>query len=235
MEIDPTSATPLYRQVSLYISSKIKSGTYRQGEKIPTENELIETLKISRITVRKAMQELVEDGLLIKKQGKGTFVAEKKSILQANDNIGFTDNCLKNHHNPKTVLLSQEFLHPTQKECDFFAIDSQQQVLKTQRLRYIDNNPLIIEINVYAPSLDFLVNENLNGSLFSILLKHNINIIKSKRLLEIATPTKDQMEILKLGNNEQLLLFTDFQYGTDNIPLFFSRQYYSTKNMLFYL
>jgi DNA-binding GntR family transcriptional regulator len=64
---------PLYIQLKKAIQAAILNDTYRQGEKIPTEPELSEQYNVSRITVRKAVEELVKEGYLIKQQGKGTL------------------------------------------------------------------------------------------------------------------------------------------------------------------
>ncbi|MEE1274075.1 MAG: GntR family transcriptional regulator [Olegusella sp.] len=72
--LDEESLTPLYQQVMEKIKRGIESGAYATGEKIPSEAELSEMYSVSRITVRRAVEELVEQGLLTKRQGKGTYV-----------------------------------------------------------------------------------------------------------------------------------------------------------------
>lgn len=69
---------PLYQQLADIIRNSITSGELKYGDKIPTEVELSEKYNVSRITVRAAINELVESGFLIKKQGKGTFVSKPK-------------------------------------------------------------------------------------------------------------------------------------------------------------
>ena len=73
-ELDPQSIVPLYKQLKDLLLQEIKEGIYKANQKIPTELELSEKYQISRMTVRKALAELVEEGVLAKKQGKGTIV-----------------------------------------------------------------------------------------------------------------------------------------------------------------
>ena len=75
-ELDHSSQEPLYLQVIEDIRRDIASGLYRAGEKIPSELELGDIYRVSRITVRNAVKVLEKEGLLIKRQGKGTFVAD---------------------------------------------------------------------------------------------------------------------------------------------------------------
>ena len=72
--LNKNSIQPLYKQLMDIITQQIKNGTYKPGEKIPTEPELADLYHVSRITVRRTVEELCTQGYLIKHQGKGTFV-----------------------------------------------------------------------------------------------------------------------------------------------------------------
>ena len=78
--IDPTSMIPLYKQVANVITEEIDMGNIAAGEKLPSELLLMKVFNVSRVTIRGAILELVSDGLLIRSQGKGTFVAPKKKL-----------------------------------------------------------------------------------------------------------------------------------------------------------
>ena len=69
-----TTATPLYQQIYDDLKAAIKGGTYKNGDRIPSEAELSQSYGVSRITVRRAMEDLCSDGFLVKMQGRGTFV-----------------------------------------------------------------------------------------------------------------------------------------------------------------
>ena len=79
------SSTPLYQQVANDLKTTIENGIYRVGQKIPPEPELSQLYSVSRITVRKAIELLVEDGLLSKRQGKGTFVCQSEPSRKIRD------------------------------------------------------------------------------------------------------------------------------------------------------
>lgn len=89
-KLNPSSSTPLYKQVYTILKSRIANGELKPGDKIPTENELIQEYGVSRITIRAAISELVEDRVLERAQGKGTFVCKPKDAYQADDSHGFT-------------------------------------------------------------------------------------------------------------------------------------------------
>ena len=71
-------AVPAYQQVKDYVTSRIQDGTWKQGELVPSEHDLVKQFSVSRMTVTRALRELTAEQLLIRVQGAGTFVAEQK-------------------------------------------------------------------------------------------------------------------------------------------------------------
>lgn len=84
MKLNTTSDIPLFEQLKNDLLEQIKKGIYISGQQIPTETELSELYHVSRITIRRAITELCNEGVLIKKQGKGTFVKERKIFVNWN-------------------------------------------------------------------------------------------------------------------------------------------------------
>lgn len=98
MKLDKESTVSLYIQLMHVIKEQIHNGTYLEGEQIPTEGELSKMYNISRITIRRAIEELCQQGYLKKIQGKGTFVEAPKIYrkLEQDNNISFTEACKLN-------------------------------------------------------------------------------------------------------------------------------------------
>ena len=82
MGADPGADLPLYQQIKRYILEKIQTGELVPGRRIPSEHELVDTLKVSRMTVNRALRELTENGYLTRQAGVGTFVAEQKPLAR---------------------------------------------------------------------------------------------------------------------------------------------------------
>ena len=78
MKLDNNSPLPLYYQLENIIKKRIEEGIYKVDEKIPSERTLSEELNISRMTISKAINNLVEEGILYRKRGQGTFVSKNK-------------------------------------------------------------------------------------------------------------------------------------------------------------
>ena len=95
--IDYNSVIPLYEQVANALRGDIQGGAFDATKRLPTEEELAEKYGISRITVRRAVGDLVEEGLVEKKQGKGTFIRAPKMHKDMNrSGMSFTELCAVN-------------------------------------------------------------------------------------------------------------------------------------------
>ena len=98
MKLNTTSDIPLFEQLKNDLLEQIKKGIYISGQQIPTETELSELYHVSRITIRRAITELCNEGVLIKKQGKGTFVKERK-IFRKLFKQWYITGCVQFHNN----------------------------------------------------------------------------------------------------------------------------------------
>ena len=232
--VNPNSVVPMYKQILKILSERIAQGVWGPGDKLPPESALMEQFGVSRITVRAAIEELTDSGVLVRSKGKGTFVASPKSTYKANDIIGFTKSCRLAGKTPTTKLIKAEWIYPTQADMEFLNIPEDRQIIYTERLRFVDNHPTLIEVNHCSPELSFLFDENLEGSLFEILEKHGISIENRHRSLEICYATKNEANLLNVEKNKPLILFRDEQFDQSGKPLYLSKQVYNTEHMKFY-
>ena len=98
-------AIPLYQQLYDLLLDQIRSGVYPSGSKIPSEEELCKTYDLSRVTVRNALGRLVDDNILVKRHGKGTFVATPVFTESAYANGSFTKSCEQMGATPSTQVV----------------------------------------------------------------------------------------------------------------------------------
>ena len=110
MKLDSGNEMPLYQQLKEEIKGKITDNTFPYGSKIPTETELSEIFQVSRITVRRAIQELCQENYLVKKQGKGTFVKHAKVARKIKYLLGFSKSCEANGMVPSRKVIKREIV-----------------------------------------------------------------------------------------------------------------------------
>lgn len=217
MELNNTIATPLYKQLEEKLRQEIETGERPSGSRLPTENELSETYHVSRVTVRKALAGLSELGHLDRKSGKGTFVAEKKLQRSITDVISFTEMCnmMDATAGAKTLKIALE--DPTEREITEMSLKEGEKILVIERIRYMDDEPVILELNKFPESFSFLFGENLNNtSLFEILKKHNIILDHSRKTLDIVFASTQEAKILGISKGYPLLRISSKIHDTDN-------------------
>ena len=126
---------PLYLQISEDIKRKIHNGEYQVNTKIPTEAELEKIYGASRITIRKALELLVEDEILSRKPKIGTYVTAKKITRSLNQSMSFSKTCQGNGHVVSTVLLRAELREAKERDLQCRELEGETHILVIRRLR----------------------------------------------------------------------------------------------------
>lgn len=171
-KLNNDSAIPLYQQVGAILQGEIKRGVYLNGDKIPSEPELCDLFAVSRITIRKAIEDLQEQGLLVKKRGKGTYVSYP-IIVEASDADGsFTKSSELVNTVPSTeVVQIQTMLMKDIETVDLKDVFLEQdQLIVVDRVRKTDGQAMIYEIDYFFPHHDFILSADLeNQPLMNII------------------------------------------------------------------
>lgn len=143
-----------------------RAAKYKTNEKIPPEPELSAEYSVSRITVRRAVEELCAEGYLVKMQGRGTFVSKPRIHRKFTSGRGaasFTEICKENGMVPGARLLNRQIVPVRKDEEAFFHVGPEALLIYIQRLRTADGQPVFLE-NLFLPYEPYksLMSENLN-------------------------------------------------------------------------
>ena len=214
-ELNKGSSVALYQQLVDEIKASISSGQLSEGDRIMTEAEFSKIYNISRITVRKAIEILVEEGILVKKQGIGTFVASKKLTRNIGVFMGFSQNCEANGQKPGTKLLTAALTDPDGSDEKYLGIGENEKVILIRRLRLIDEQPVILEENHFPQSYAFLLGENMERSLYGTLGERGIQTYGGKRRVSVCYATPSEAETLGVKKGSALLLMKDICMNPD--------------------
>ncbi|WP_455582953.1 GntR family transcriptional regulator [Dysosmobacter sp.] len=165
MRVNHDSPVPLYYQLREQIRNNILSGKWSYGKELPAEMQLCETLSLSRATVKQAMDGLVQEGLIERKKGKGTFVTYRNE----GTNIFAEPSLTKQLEESgleiySRVLLAKEDVLE-QDICGYFDDPGKKRFCKIRRVRYVSNKPVAIEENYIQPEWSHkILEQNLNKS-----------------------------------------------------------------------
>lgn len=171
MMFNTNTFVPLYHQLKLHIESQIRSGIWQPGDLVPSESILGEQFHISRTTVRQALGELVNQGLLTRVQGKGTFVAHPRIRQRLTRLTGFTEDFQARRMKPASQLLRQEREPALTRVASALRIPEGTPVIVLERLRLADELPMAVEISRLREDLfpSFSAEEFPGGSLYTYL------------------------------------------------------------------
>lgn len=144
------SDIPLYSQLVSIVKRNITAGTLSPGELLPSEAELCKTFNISRSTVRQAIGSLEAEGLVVRKQGRGTFVAEPKMRRKTENVYSFTSEISSMGLTPSSTLIEFEVLTPTPDIMKVLELNTPEKtVYRFTRIRNVNDEPLILETSFY--------------------------------------------------------------------------------------
>lgn len=228
--INKNIGIPLYEQILEIIYDDIQNGVFSYGEIIPKELDLCKTYNVSRPTIRKALDILVQNGNLIRIKGKGTYVSSDKKIKQDFTHIiqNFNAEMSQKGVSPGTKVLKKLLSKADEQTKEKLNLKNKEKVIELIRLRYADNEPLLI-VTTFIPyeKADFLLDKNFEEvSLYDSLEKNNILIKKVVRTFEVQKATKKIADLLTISKNDPVFYFETVAYSDKGIPMEFSKCFY---------
>ena len=194
-----TRSVPKYFQISQEIVREIKNGCLSAGQQVPSENEIIDTYKVSNTTARKALGEMERGGWVRRIKGKGTFVCKEGVERSVNRILSFTKNMLEQGRTPSTKLVSARARH---SNCSV-TVQGRQYTLKGPfaeivRLRLADGIPVMKETRCISSRLcPGIEKKDLEGSLYAIYKEaYNIDLTRIYQMLGAIMIDRENMKVL---------------------------------------
>lgn len=219
------SNKPLYLQVEAAIRNAILTKKYTPGEKLPTEVELSELYQVSKITIRKAMEKLSNDGLVQRVQGKGTFVSYRKDKVTLNETQGFNKSLSSRGHTAKHKILNASYLVATPEIAEKLRLDTKAAVIYIERLIWEDDIPVGIDRLYVAEQRfpDIITKLTPDKSLYQIL-ENDYHITSDRSVLEIngTIADNDTAKLLECSVGDPLFYVEKISYDSEGRPIHFS-------------
>lgn len=144
---------PLYYQLENILREKISSGEYRPGDPIETEDEMVRSYKVSRITVRKALSALEKDKLIIRKRRVGSCVNIKQASSIQVKLTGEIEDIVAKGGKTRSKVIHFDFVHAPKKVIEILNLGENAKPLKIERIRMIKGFPLSYSVNYLPPDL----------------------------------------------------------------------------------
>jgi GntR family transcriptional regulator len=201
--------TPIFQQIRHRIEAAITSGGVTPHRRIPSERELSMHFRVSRMTVRQALDALTHEGLLYSMAGKGTFIADRHMIEQPLDRLtSFTHDMERRGMRPASRVLERDIIPATLELSRILALAPGDEVVRIKRVRLADGEPLAIEVVHLASSrVPGLLDCDLeSGSLYALLRgRYGLTMDRASQSIEAAEPTPDEQRLLGMERSRPVL------------------------------
>ena len=235
MILDSSHATPLYTQLENYILENIRNGIYKPMQKIPSEADFSKEFEVSRITVRKAISNLTDQGILIRHQGKGTFVSEMNVNKNYESLFGYGRSMEAQGKKPKRKILQIEYM----TECltgikEALELSKESRMIHLKRLLYSGDEVATLEDSFYPPSFTFLFSADLEHESTYELITKQTGLIpyRSERTISIIYADETIAEVFGGKEGDAHLLLSEIVYNKDDIPIHVSKEVINQKTSL---
>ena len=232
---------PKYYILKKVLEEKIENEEFPADEPIPSERELMEMYQVSRITVRKAVDELVNEGYLHKIQGKGTYVKtdERSSNLFAITSC--TEDVVRMGMKPTKKVMVAELVYANAKRAKALEITQEERVFMLGRILFADQEPLNYTVTFLPEKLFPGIDRHSfdRESLYQVLQEeYGVRLTKARRTMEAILARDEVAEYLDIEEGSPIILFRCVTYGIVNgkeIPVENFKCYYRTDKFKFYI
>jgi DNA-binding GntR family transcriptional regulator len=218
MDVDRSGPIPLYYQVATRIEEAIRSGKVPAGSRLENEVALSERLGLSRPTVRRAIQDVVDKGLLVRRRGLGTTVASRK-VHRKFELSSLYDDLARAGREPRTTVLEVE-LTTDDKAAAGLDLPRDTQLLRVVRVRYAGDLPLAVLRNWLPPRHSDLTREELvENGLYAALRERGVKPVVAQQNIGARMPTAAERRHLDIRGAHPVLAMTRMAFDSSGEPV----------------
>ena len=226
LALDHADPIPMYYQIAGILEKAIKDGTLPLGSRLENEVSLSERLGISRPTIRRAIQELVNKGLLVRRRGVGTQVVQR-AVTRRLELSSLYDDLLNESKNPATELLSREIIPADAPTAEALSVRLGDDVLHIRRLRYADGVPLAVMENSLPIDYASISEEDLRSrGLYQLIKRQGTQISVAHQLIGARVATTEERRLLDISAHGAVLTMERTAYSNSGVPVEFGRHCY---------
>jgi GntR family transcriptional regulator len=229
LRVDKRLPTPAYLQLGDRIRSAIEEGIWPVGHALPSERDLAQRLALSRMTVRRAIEDVASGGLVEQRHGSGTYVRGRRLEQTVDRVVGFSDEARLLGFRPGSRLLAivrveADAATAAALQCPLGAV-----VLRITRIRTADDVPLAHQVAYLRPSLGDLPTEGLarGESLYrTIAERYGVTAKRARQTVGARLPTREERNLLGVGPNQPVLALERTTFDAADTPFEYVRSAY---------
>jgi GntR family transcriptional regulator len=216
------SKVPLYHQLYERLRSRILTGDLEPGDMLPTETELLEKYAVSRNTVRQALDALVNDGLIYRQRGRGTFVARPAIEQGLSRIVSFTEDMRGRSLEPDTVVLNKALIPAPDNIAEALEVEPGTELAHLERLRLADGEPMSVEksflVHRYCPGV-LAQDYGLIPLREELARRYNLHLVHARQKIRATAASPETAKKLTIEPGAPLLFIERTTYSDQGIPV----------------
>lgn len=218
--------TPRYFEIEQDLRARIDE--LSTGDPLPSDAELSRQFGVSRMTVRQAFQALVQEGLVERRPGTGTFVADKSSHRQATVIMGFSNEARRKGVEPTSQVLKSEVRPATGPEAGALGIAEGDAVVSLRRLRLADGVPIVLEHAVLRGECRGVLAADLSvASLHQAMRDEGVDLARGRAVILADRAGSDEAKLLDIAEGDPLLVERLVIVDSGDVPFEFTESRYA--------
>lgn len=238
MKINLESTVPVYLQVANQIKEDIKEQKLQAGDMIPSDRSYCESLGVSHMTVKKAVDLLVNEGLVIRKKGVGTFISEPKIVQSLFTLSGFTGDNSEKGRKTCSQVLRFEVEEASSKLREKLGLSEGDRVINLKRLRMINNEPVALEdayISYECKKYRKLLDHNFEKeSLYHVLVNEcGVELGLGEETIEVSSATDEISQSLGVALGKPMFYLSRITYSKEKVPVEYVESVYRADKYIF--
>lgn len=227
---------PAYIKIHDAIKKDIDEGVWLIGDRLPSERDLADHFEVSRMTLRQAVTLLVEEGILERRVGSGTYAASHRVRDKMRGTTSFTEIVHSQGKTPSSKLISYQRQLASDTEIKELQLEPSDYVIRMERIRYADNIPLVFEVaSIPEKFIKDMKRDEITEHFFKTLVSHGFEIGKSRQTIYAKTASERVASYLSVSRGHAILALTQVSYFSNGNPFEYVRSQYVGDRFEFYL
>lgn len=227
---------PAYIRIHDAIKKELDRGIWEIGQRLPSERKLAAIYDVSRMTLRQAITLLVEEGILERRVGSGTYVASHRVQEKMRGTTSFTEIVHSQGKTPSSQLISYQRKPANEIEVQHLQLQPSDYVVRMERVRFADNVPLVFEVAAIPEKLiQSFKRKDITEHFFQTLIDNGYEIGRSEQTIYARNASERVANYLEIPKDHAVLALTQISYFTDGRPFEYVHSQYVGDRFEFYL
>lgn len=220
--LDKINGIPLYVQIRESIRERVKEGEFEVGSLLPSEESLAKEYGVSRMTLRHALDDLLTDGIIIRKHGVGTIISSSKVVRDYSQLTSFFEDAQKRGLKPRSEVSLLEKIPANKKVASDLMIEPGNEVFHIFRKRLVEDNQIVAMHELFIPVqlCPWIEDTRLEGeSLYDLYDRHGLTIEWGKQLVEARNASPKEARELDIDPGAAILYSERISFTKNNLPV----------------